>query len=94
MSISIIRNKPDRDSPISLVVARSLIVIKTNWAAKRSVGGCISGLRQMQIKNRRGAAPGSLTEVTARSGGWGDTRGVTRKRNAGLHVPNLDPIFG
>jgi len=24
----------------------------------------------------------------------GDTRGATRKRNAGLHVPNLDPIFG
>jgi hypothetical protein len=33
LSISIIRNKPDIDSPISFVVARSLIVIKTNKAA-------------------------------------------------------------
>jgi len=24
----------------------------------------------------------------------GDTRGATGKRNAGLHVPNLVPIFG
>jgi hypothetical protein len=38
LSISIIRNKPDRDSPISLVVARSLILSKTNWTAERSVG--------------------------------------------------------
>jgi hypothetical protein len=56
LSISIIRNKPDRDSPISLVVARSLIVIKTNWAAERSVGERIPGLRQMQIKEP-GAGP-------------------------------------
>jgi hypothetical protein len=33
LSISIIRNKPDIASPISFVVARSLIVIKTNKAA-------------------------------------------------------------
>ena len=40
LSISIIRNKPDIDSPISFVVARSLIVIKTNKAAERSVNKC------------------------------------------------------
>ena len=40
LSISIIRNKPDIDSPISFVVARSLIVIKTNKVAERSVDKC------------------------------------------------------
>ena len=44
LSISIVRNKPDIDSPISFVVARSLIVIKTNKAAERSVDQCNGGM--------------------------------------------------
>ncbi len=58
LSISIIRNKPDIDSPINFVVARSLIVIKTNKVAERSVDKCNGDMPpSCELKNRaRGRA--------------------------------------
>jgi len=52
LSISIVRNKPDIDSPISCVVARSLIVIKTNKAAERSFDMRNGDMPPYKLKNR------------------------------------------